>query len=112
MAEDKNKNITQETKIVMTIKQLVILIFSILSIFVGFYTMVIQPKFTDHEEAMQNITNKIDGGFMDVNDKLNNMSQDIGIIDGNIEGINNRFRDLNQQRANNGNTGGSFNPNN
>lgn len=108
MADDKNKNITQETKIVMTIKQLVVLIFSILGIFVGFYTMVIQPKFTDHEETMQTITNKIDGGFKDVNDKLGRMHESIGSINGNIDGINNRFRDLNQQINDNPNSGGGF----
>lgn len=90
-------SISPETKIVFTIKMFIITISTILGIFVGFYKLAIAPKF---EEQSKNIES--------INNKIFEISSGIGIINGNIEGINNRFRDLNQIRENHDDSGGSF----
>lgn len=110
MAEDKEKKtITNETEIKFTLKAFFGTIGSILAIFIGFYSLVIQPKFESHETKMENILNKVDDGFQDVNTQLMELNNGMGVVNGNIEGINNRFRDLTQQRQSNQNSGGGFN---
>lgn len=110
MSEEKKikTSINQNTEIRFTLKAFIGTIGTILGIFIGFYTLVIQPKFESHETKMESIIKKVDNGFDNVSNKLIELNNGMGVVNGNIEGINNRFRDLNQQRQSNGNSGGSF----
>lgn len=100
--------ISQETQVVFTIKSFIATIGTILGLFIGFYTLVIQPKFTSHETRMEKILDKVDVGFDNVNIQLMEMNNGIGALNGHVEGINNRFRDLNKSREVSGANEGGF----
>lgn len=100
--------INQDTKIVFTIKSFIATIGTILGIFIGFYTLVITPKFEATDNNIKDIIKKVDDGFAENSKQLMEMNNGIGIINGNIEGINNRFKDLNTIRNTNDNSGGGF----
>ena len=95
---EKGIGITPDTKIVFTVKSFFGLIGSILAIFFAFYTVIIVPKFEDIESSKNNSINEIKESVNNINIQLMEMNNGIGALNGHIEGINNRFNDLNSAR--------------
>lgn len=104
--KSENKSINPNTQIVFSLKGFVATIISILSMFVGFHQMVIQPSIDGNRINMEKIQESTDEKFDAINDKLIEISNGLGVINGNIDGINNRFKDLNSIKTTN--QGGSF----
>lgn len=99
MAEETSNTkpkINPETQIVFTLKTFAGVILFMLGLFVGFHKMVILPTLENHEKTMKEIQTKSDEKFEKLNLQLIEISNGIGNINGNIEGINNRFKDLNE----------------
>ena len=102
--ENGNIGLSPDTKIVFSIKMFFSTIASILTIFVSFYLVAVAPKFDDTKEDIKEINERMDS----MNDKMIEITNGIGVINGNIDGINNRFRDLNTIRDDHQDSGGSF----
>lgn len=100
------KSINPNTQIVFSLKGFIATILSILGMFIGFHKMVIQPTIDEHKVRVEKIQESTDSKFDAINDKLIEISNGLGVINGNIDGINNRFKDLNSIKTTN--QGGSF----
>lgn len=94
MPTEKSK-ISLDTQITFTLKGFMGTIVSILVIFVGFHKMVIVPTLDSHQKKMEFIEKEHRETFKDLTDKVIELSNGIGTLNGNIEGINNRFKDIN-----------------
>lgn len=97
-----SKKLNEQTKIEVGFKHVISFLLGILSIMYGFYSIFIVPKLYDHETKMVKIEEKISTGLDDMNSNLQELYMGIGTLNGNIEGINNRFRDLNNIRTDEG----------
>jgi hypothetical protein len=100
------KKLNEQTKIEIGFKHVFSFLGGILAIMYGFYTLFISPKFEEQREVNTEINEKITEGFATMNSNFKEVYTGIGTLNGNIEGINNRFRDLNQIRTD---EGGGFN---
>jgi hypothetical protein len=90
--------ITAETKIIFTIKSFFGLMSSIIGLFFGFYMLVVDPKIKDH-----------DAKYDKINEQLIQINNGIGTLSGTVDGMNERFNDLRNQRGENeGSVGGSL----
>lgn len=104
--------INENTVVEITLAKFLALLGGFFTIIFGFYMLVIEPKINEQSNQIKEFNIKVDDGFKDINLQLMEMNNGIGVINGNIAGINNRFHDLNTARQNNSNTGGSFGDNN
>lgn len=102
----EKKLISSETQIVFTVKGFIATILTILGLFVGFHNLVIVPTLEQHKKEMENIQNKSDDRFENINNKLIEITNGLGVISGNVEGLNNRILDL--KKPNSPVSGGSF----
>ena len=100
------KKLTEQTKIEVGFKHVISLIGGILGVMYGFYLIVVVPKFETQKTQMDKIETTISEGFELMNGNFKEVYTGIGTLNGNIEGINNRFRDLNRIRTD---EGGGFN---
>ena len=100
------KKLNEQTKIEVGFKHVISFLLGILSIMYGFHTIFIAPKFEEQRKVNTEIDAKITEGFATMNSNFKEVYTGIGTLNGNIEGINNRFRDLNRIRTN---EGGGFN---
>jgi len=100
------KSINANTQIVFTMKGFIATILTILGIFVGFHKMVIQPAIEEHKHNIEKYEESNEKKFDNINNRLIEITNGIGTINGNIEGINNRFKDLQVVRTE---KGGTFN---
>lgn len=101
--------INNNTKIELTLGKLIAILGTLLTIVFGFYLLVVQPQIDSQKEEMKDLSKSTTESFENINKQLIDISNGIGVINGNIEGINNRFRDLNSARTNNHDGSGSFN---
>jgi hypothetical protein len=103
------KSINPNTQIVFSLKGFIATILSILGMFIGFHKMVIQPAIDKNNATVEKIQENTDKKFDAINNKLIEISNGLGVINGNIDGINNRFKDLNDVKSTN--QGGGFQQN-
>jgi hypothetical protein len=100
------KKLNEQTKIEIGFKHVFSFLGGILVIMYGFYSIFIAPKFEEQTVVNTEIKESIKEGFETMNSNFKEVYSGIGTLNGNIEGINNRFRDLNQIRSD---EGGGFN---
>lgn len=96
------KKLNEQTKIEVGFKHVISFLGGILAIIYGFHILFIQPKFDDQNEVNVEIKEQITEGFATMNENFKEVYSGIGVLNGNIEGINNRFRDLNKIRTDEG----------
>lgn len=92
----------EQTKIVVGFKHVFSFLGGILGIMYGFFTLFISPKFEEQNKVNIEINRKITEGFDNMNSNFKEVYTGIGTLNGNVEGINNRFRDLNKIRTDEG----------
>lgn len=97
------------TPISMNLKNLGLLLLGMLSVFFLFYQLVVAPKLEDHDRELVDMKKTQTERYENINRQLMEISNGIGTINGNIDGINNRFNDLRDLREAATNTGGSLN---
>ena len=100
------KKLNEQTKIEVGFKHVISLVGGILTVMYVFYQFVIVPKFDTHEKQMTKVEEQITEGFATMNTNFQEIYTGIGKLNGNVEGINQRFRDLNKIRTE---EGGGFN---
>lgn len=108
---DKMKKLNEQTKIEVGFKHVISLVTGMLAIMYGFYQFVVIPKFESHETQMNKIETTITEGFDNMNTNFQEIYMGIGTLNGNVEGINKRFNDLNRIRNSEGDQGGGFGSN-
>ena len=96
------KKLNEQTKIEVGFKHVISLFTGILVVLFAFYNFVIVPKFEMHEDKMNGIEENITKGFEQMNTNFQDIYTGIGKLNGNVEGINQRFRDLNNIRSEEG----------
>ena len=96
------KKLNEQTKIEIGFKHVFSVLGGILGIIYGFYTLFIAPKFEEQTKVNIELKESIKEGFETMNSNFQDVYTGIGKLNGNIEGINNRFRDLNKIRTNEG----------
>ena len=93
-----NNNIqifNDNTQIVMGIKSFIGILIFVLSTSLGIYKMFIVPQLDKHDRSLEKIQ-----------EQLIEVNTNIGILNGNIQGINDRLKDINQNRNNTQASGG------
>ncbi len=100
------KKLNEQTKIEIGFKHVFSFLGGILVIMYGFYSIFIAPKFEEQNVVNTEIKESIKEGFETMNSNFKEVYTGIGTLNGNIEGINNRFKDLNKIRTD---EGGGFN---
>lgn len=98
------RSIGADTQIVFTLKSFLATIGTILTLFIGFYTLVIVPKFNDTTKNQKEMFDEQKAQNKIFYDKFDNINSSLGTLNGTIEELNKER--LNQQIV--GNTGGSF----
>jgi len=105
-------NLNANTPVVFTLKTFLGTIGSILSIFIGFYYLAINPRLNKSEEFQKTLyveqKSYIAGEFEDVNKAIDGNSKAIGLNTNAISATNDRFFDLNKSIENLPNSGGSI----
>jgi len=84
------QGITAETKIIFTLKSFFSLMGSMIGLFFGFYMLVIGPKLKDQDTK-----------YDQINTQLIQIHNGIGTLNGTVDGMNERFNDLRNQRGEN-----------
>lgn len=105
MGEEKIKVktvINGDTQIVFTIKSFITLLVTIISLFFGFYKLVIAPGIDEQKEDLKITKIEMAKRFDNINSELVKINNGIGQINGALSGINARFDDLKR----NNNSGG------
>lgn len=94
---ENNKNINEETKIVVSLKGGIGIILTILGLFWGFYSQIVVPEL-DGIKSQNELHYK----------ELLQIKSSIGILEGNMEGIKDGLGDLKTERQSGsaGNAGG------
>lgn len=100
------KKIDEQTKIEVGFKHVISLVTGILAVMYGFYQFVAVPKFESHETQMTKFETTLNEGFEKMNGNFQEIYMGIGTLNGNVEGINKRFNDLNKIKTD---EGGGFN---
>jgi hypothetical protein len=105
-------NLNANTPVVFTLKTFLGTIGSILSLFIGFYYLAINPRLTKSEEFQKTLyveqKTYITSEFKNVNKTIEGNSKAIGLNTSAISATNDRFFDLNESVKNLPNSGGSF----
>ena len=96
------KKLNEQTKIEIGFKHVISFLLGILGIMYGFHTLFIAPKFEEHRKVDTELKASIKEGFETMNSNFKEVYIGIGTLNGNVEGINQRFRDLNKIRTNEG----------
>jgi hypothetical protein len=96
------KKLNEQTKIEVGFKHVIALFSGILTVMFGFYMLVIVPKFETNQTQMDKMDDNITAGFETMNTNFKEVYSGIGTLNGNVEGINARFRDLNQIKTDEG----------
>ena len=96
------KKLNEQTKIEVGFKHVFTVLGGILGIMYGFHTLFIAPKFEEQRTVNTEIKESIKEGFETMNSNFKEVYIGIGTLNGNVEGINQRFRDLNKIRTNEG----------
>jgi hypothetical protein len=93
-----------DTQIVFTLKTFLATMGTILGLFVGFYTLVIVPKFNDSAKTQKEMFDEQKAQNQIFYTKFDNINTSLGTLNGTIEALNKEK--INQQAI--PNTGGSF----
>lgn len=97
MEDDIKKSkavINGDTQIVFTVKSFAGLIVTILTIFFGFYKLVIAPSIDEQKEDLKTTKTEMSKKFDNINSELVKINNGIGQINGALSGMNTRFDDL------------------
>jgi len=119
----KNQNNTQQntqtissnTQIIFTVKGFIAFITTLLTLFVGFYTLVIVPSLNKSEQYQEKLYKEqkeyIAGEFDEVNKSIDSNTKAIKLNTNAINSTNERFEDLYESVKEIANSGGSFGDN-
>ena len=88
------KKLNEQTKIEVGFKHVISFLLGILSIMYGFHTLFIAPKFEEQNTVNIELKESIKEGFETMNSNFKEVYIGIGTLNGNVEGINQRFKDL------------------
>jgi hypothetical protein len=100
--------INKDTKIEITLGKLFALFGSILSIFLGFYLWIIKPDIDEMKANDLNIIEKIEANEVLFNGYFIDINNSIGRLNGNVEGLQDRFGDLRDRNNDSEKSSGSF----
>jgi len=112
MGEKENKNkITLDTTIQLSMGKMASLLGGMLVLFFGFYSLVIGPKLSAHDDAIIEIKKTELENTLMLNGHLIDINNTLGTLNGTVAGFGERFNDLRGLRNSNDNTSGGFDSN-
>jgi hypothetical protein len=98
--------VNTNTQISISLGKFLSLIGSLLVIIFGFYKLVILPDIEGLKEENSKSIEELKIKYDETNRHIIQINNSIGVINGNIQGINQRFGDLRMLNSANRNTGG------